>query len=277
MKVKNHFLEGVAVRRSPNIGNFITPIGVIMHYTAGYTAESAISTLCNPAAKVSAHLVIDTDGTITQLVPFNRAAWHAGPSKLGGRSGCNNFTIGFEFVNPGFFRLSKTGEVMDWEGKRAIPKATLDRYDLSLRAPNRKIGGGTFIWPAYTKAQITAGLEAFNAITDAYEISLLAGHEDIDTRGWKTDPGPAFPMGVFKDALHGGSDRSDGAKPATSRFLVNTPRLNVRAAPNSSGAILTTLAGGSEVVVLEDLGAWSHVEYAPGKRGYLSDQYLRKA
>lgn len=276
MKVKNHLLEGVRVVRSPNISGFMNPTGAIMHYTASYDAAGAIRTLTNPATKVSAHLVIDTDGTITQLVPFNRVAWHAGPSKLGGRTGCNNFTIGFEFVNPGFFRIAKDGTIMDWEGKRAVPKATLERFDLSLRASNRRVGGGTFVWPGYSKAQINAGLAALKAIKDAYGITLIAGHEDIDTRGWKTDPGPAFPMGEFKAVVHGNEDRADGMKPAKSRFLVNTPRLNVRAAPNGSGAILTTLVGGSEVVVIEDLGAWSHVEYAPGKRGYLADQYLKK-
>lgn len=276
MKIVNHLLEGVHVERSPNVSGLMTPTGVIMHYTAGFTADSAIKTLCNPAAKVSAHLVIDTDGTITQLVPFNRIAWHAGPSKLDGKPNCNGFTIGFEFVNPGYFRLGKDGTVMDWEGKRPVPKETLNKYDLSIRAPNKRIGGGNFIWPAYTKAQISAGKEAFAAICEAYDIRNIAGHEEIDTRGWKTDPGPAFPMGEFKSILHGASDRSDGFKPATSRFLVNTPKLNVRAAPNASGAVLTTLSGGSEVVVLEDLGAWSLVEYAPGKKGYLADQYLKK-
>jgi hypothetical protein len=28
--------------------------------------------------------------------------------------------------------------------------------------------------------------------------------------------------------------------------------------------------------LVKDLGAWSLVEYAPGKQGYVADQYLRK-
>lgn len=276
MKVVNHLLEGVRVVRSPNVSGLMDPTGAIMHYTAGYTAESAINTLTDPKAKVSAHLVIDWDGTITQLVPFNRIAWHAGPSILDGIKGCNNFTVGFEFVNPGYFRIAKDGTIMDWEGKRPIPQKTLDKYDLSIKAPNARIGGGNFIWPGYSKAQIDAGLAALKAIHEAYGLKHLGGHEEVDTRKWKTDPGPAFPMSLFKAVIHNRTDRSDGAKPVTSRFLVNTPKLNVRAAANSSGAVLTTLAGGSEVVVLQDLGAWSLVEYAPGKKGYLADQYLKK-
>jgi len=190
MKVVNHLLEGVEVVRSPNVSGFMTPTGAIMHYTAGYTADSAIKTLCNPAAKVSAHLVIDTDGTITQLVPFNRIAWHAGPSKLAGRSGCNNFTIGFEFVNPGYFRIGKDGKtIMDWEGKSAVPAARLALYDLSVRAANKKIGGGTFIWPGYTDAQIEAGLAALEAIKEA-----TASPSSPATKMWTPGSGRPTPV-----------------------------------------------------------------------------------
>jgi N-acetylmuramoyl-L-alanine amidase len=276
MKVQNHLLTGAAFTRSPNVGGMMTPTGVIMHYTAGYTAKSAVQTLISPAAKVSAHLVIDRDGTIDQLVPFNRVAWHAGPSVLDGISGCNNFTIGFEFVNPGYFRIASSGALLTPEGK-PVSVAVAREYDTSLRAANARIGGGTFVWPAYTNAQIEAGKAAFAAICAAYKITHLAGHEEIDTRKWKTDPGPAFPMGEFKTMLHGTEDRSDGGTRVATGFLVNTPKLNVRTAPNSSAPVITALTGGSEVAVIKDLGAWSLVEYAPGKQGYLSDQYLKKA
>jgi AmpD protein len=46
--------------------------------------------------KVSAHVVIDRMGTLTQYVPFNRRAWHAGRSSYCGRVGCNDFSIGIE-------------------------------------------------------------------------------------------------------------------------------------------------------------------------------------
>ncbi|MFZ0499088.1 MAG: 1,6-anhydro-N-acetylmuramyl-L-alanine amidase AmpD [Steroidobacteraceae bacterium] len=46
--------------------------------------------------RVSAHAVIRRDGSITQYVPFNMRAWHAGQSEYQGRSGCNDFSIGIE-------------------------------------------------------------------------------------------------------------------------------------------------------------------------------------
>lgn len=46
--------------------------------------------------RVSAHLLIDREGQITQYVPFTMRAWHAGQSNFKGRENCNDFSIGIE-------------------------------------------------------------------------------------------------------------------------------------------------------------------------------------
>jgi AmpD protein len=46
--------------------------------------------------KVSAHLLIDRLGQVTQFVPFHRRAWHAGVSEFEGRSACNDYSIVIE-------------------------------------------------------------------------------------------------------------------------------------------------------------------------------------
>jgi N-acetyl-anhydromuramoyl-L-alanine amidase len=46
--------------------------------------------------RVSAHLCIARDGTITQYVKFTDRAWHAGQSNYNGREACNDFSIGVE-------------------------------------------------------------------------------------------------------------------------------------------------------------------------------------
>ncbi|WNV03695.1 1,6-anhydro-N-acetylmuramyl-L-alanine amidase AmpD [Candidatus Methylospira mobilis] len=46
--------------------------------------------------RVSAHLLIRRDGSITQYVPFHKRAWHAGISCYKGRENCNDFSIGIE-------------------------------------------------------------------------------------------------------------------------------------------------------------------------------------
>ena len=46
--------------------------------------------------KVSAHLLVDRCGQITQFVSFDDRAWHAGVSSFKGRDNCNDFSIGIE-------------------------------------------------------------------------------------------------------------------------------------------------------------------------------------
>lgn len=46
--------------------------------------------------KVSAHLLIDRNGTVTQFVSFDHRAWHAGESSFDRAPACNDFSIGIE-------------------------------------------------------------------------------------------------------------------------------------------------------------------------------------
>ncbi len=46
--------------------------------------------------RVSTHVLVDRQGEITQYVPFDARAWHAGRSAFQGRTCCNDFSIGIE-------------------------------------------------------------------------------------------------------------------------------------------------------------------------------------
>lgn len=46
--------------------------------------------------EVSAHCLIQRDGTIIQYVSFNDKAWHAGVSSYKNRERCNDYSIGIE-------------------------------------------------------------------------------------------------------------------------------------------------------------------------------------
>lgn len=46
----------------------------------------------------SYHELILRDGTTYQLVPYEAVAYHAGKSELGGRAGCNDWTLGIALV-----------------------------------------------------------------------------------------------------------------------------------------------------------------------------------
>lgn len=74
---------------------------LLLHYTGMQSAEEAIARLRDPAAKVSAHYVIEEDGTIHRLVPEDRRAWHAGVSRWQRAENINARSIGIELVNPG--------------------------------------------------------------------------------------------------------------------------------------------------------------------------------
>jgi len=79
-----------------------TPIDMlVLHYTGMETGKAAIDRLCDPLAKVSAHYVIDEDGTLTQMVGEDCRAWHAGHAYWRGAHDINARSIGIELINPG--------------------------------------------------------------------------------------------------------------------------------------------------------------------------------
>lgn len=62
--------------------------------TLDVTSHSYFESLAG--LRVSSHLLIERDGGLTQFVPFNKRAWHAGESCYQGRHACNDFSIGIE-------------------------------------------------------------------------------------------------------------------------------------------------------------------------------------
>ncbi len=90
--------------RSPNFQS--RPDGavvdmLVIHYTGMQGAQAALDRLCDPAAEVSAHYLIDETGEVHILVDEENRAWHAGVSSWRGRSDVNSRSIGIELVNPG--------------------------------------------------------------------------------------------------------------------------------------------------------------------------------
>ena len=108
---------------------------VLLHYTGMRSATAALERLRDTAEKVSAHYVIDEDGTVYRLVREEHRAWHAGVASWAGATDINGRSIGIELVNPGH----------EW-GYRPFPEAqmlslvTLARAILSrYRIPARRI------------------------------------------------------------------------------------------------------------------------------------------
>jgi len=88
---------------------------LVMHYTGMTSGAEALERLIDPSAKVSAHYMIDEDGTIYSLVSEEMRAWHAGLSFWRGKTDINSRSIGIELVNPGHEF-----------GYRPFPKAQMD-------------------------------------------------------------------------------------------------------------------------------------------------------
>ena len=95
---------------------------LVLHYTGMQSAAAALDRLCDPAAKVSSHYVVEEDGAVWRLVPEERRAWHAGVSYWMGESGLNTVSIGIEIVNPGH----------EW-GYRAFPEAQMQAVEALCR------------------------------------------------------------------------------------------------------------------------------------------------
>ena len=152
-------------RPSPNFNERKAPPNmVVLHYTGMQTAQAAIDRLCDPEAKVSAHYVVDEDGTVTRLVPEERRAWHAGVGYWRGERDLNGASIGIEIVNPGH----------------------------------------EFGYRAFPAAQIDAVIGLLDGIRQRWEIAdwQIIGHSDL-APARKEDPGELFPWDVLAAHGHG--------------------------------------------------------------------------
>jgi N-acetylmuramoyl-L-alanine amidase len=136
---------------------------LVLHYTGMRTAAAAIERLCDPAAKVSAHYLVDEDGTVWSLVDEARRAWHAGVAFWRGATDINARSIGIELVNPGHefgyrgFPEAQMAATIDLAAaivaRHAIPaRNVVGHADV---APTRKMDPGElFDWPRLAAAGV---------------------------------------------------------------------------------------------------------------------------
>ena len=143
---------------SPNFNERKYPVSVlVLHYTAISTCEESLVRLCdatNEAGRVSAHYLVDRDGSIYNLVDESKRAWHAGVGSWAGMNAINDCSIGIEIVNAG----------LTADGKRE----------------------------PFPDAQIDAVIKLCKDIQSRYPIKYVLGHSDVAPQR-KQDPGEAFP------------------------------------------------------------------------------------
>ncbi|MGL4427008.1 MAG: N-acetylmuramoyl-L-alanine amidase [Alphaproteobacteria bacterium] len=141
---------------------------LVLHYTAENLLDS-LKTMTRDATsdRVSAHYVITeaetspvAGGTLIQVVPEAKRAWHAGVSNWQGSKGLNDTSISIELVNLG------VDKAKNW-----IPFDTDQMRTLGTLSQK---------------------------IVQSYNINptCVIGHEDI-APSRKQDPGPLFPWGLL--------------------------------------------------------------------------------
>lgn len=107
--------------------------------------------------EVSAHVLIERDGAVTQFVAFSDRAWHAGVSQFQGRENCNDYSIGIELE--GTDRWPYTDR--QYERLLAVTATLMQHYPAitperivghETIAPQRKTDpGSAFDWPYYRR------------------------------------------------------------------------------------------------------------------------------
>lgn len=283
MKIVNHRLvkdDGTPYpfRATPNQGGTLKPRWLVMHYTAGGSASESINWLANPDAKASAHIVIARDGSITQMVDFNRKAWHAGESTWKGVDGLNSHSIGIELDGFGFLGSAGPGK---WKFR------STSIADSEVVVATHKFGKPKGGWPRYPQKQLDVALELAALLVKTYKLEDVIGHDDISP-GRKQDPGPSFDMAGFRAAcMNGGVSAGDKPTPsdngdtnaATARFRVKTT-LNVRGGPGTSNPTVpgSPLAAGTFVRGGREQDGWRQVPAeGSGVSGWASAQFLEPA
>ena len=157
---------------SPNFG--ARPDGIVIdmlviHYTGMRTGATALKWLCDPAAEVSAHYLIEEDGRLFRLVDEAERAWHAGAGLWRGDSNINDRSIGIELVNPGHEYGYRPFPAAQMAALIGLARDILARHPLPAQnvvghsdvAPMRKQDPGElFDWRALAAAGIGAWPDA---------------------------------------------------------------------------------------------------------------------
>jgi AmpD protein len=116
IQVAKGWIAGARRVPSPNCDS--RPSGSVIHLVvlhsislprgkySGDAIERLFTNRLDPAAhasfadlaglRVSAHFLVRRDGGLTQFVPLERRAWHAGASRWRGRERCNDCSVGIE-------------------------------------------------------------------------------------------------------------------------------------------------------------------------------------
>ena len=192
MNITNHLIEGAAFEEANATGGEIKPSLLVLHDTAGaLTKGNVVKYFAGNSCTVSAHIVVERDGSFVQMAPFNVQANHAGRSSWNGRSNCNKYAIGIEIVSPGM--MERKGEKVCLIYRDKGKERVVGSYALSeCEEVNTPEHGHGFCLP-YTPEQIETVKHLARAICAEYGITDIVAHWQISPKR-KVDTSPLFPL-----------------------------------------------------------------------------------
>jgi N-acetylmuramoyl-L-alanine amidase len=177
---------------------------LVLHYTGMASGEAAIRRLCDPTSKVSAHYVVEEDGTVNGLVNEENRAWHAGVSSWRGHTNINQRSIGIEIVNPGHEFGYRSFPEKQMESVTLLCQNILSRHKIPARnvighsdiAPARKQDPGElFNWQRLAQSGIgvwpqkcAAGMDADYLAQYGYDLSNRASAITAFQRHFRPNP-----------------------------------------------------------------------------------------
>ncbi len=203
-------------RPSPNFGERKPVAGVdgirmlVLHYTGMETCAAALDHLCEPGSDVSAHILIDEDGTVHRLVADAYRAWHAGTAFWRGITDVNSASIGIELVNPGH----------------------------------------EYGYQPFPDSQVDALIDVASQLIEQYDIPAwgIVGHSDV-APGRKSDPGELFPWHRLAAAGIGGWPTSTEAGDSEDPWLdLQTIGYSVPGNAGPDGGVLHPETGETDVI-----------------------------
>mgnify|MGYP002265604169 CR=1 FL=1 len=136
------------------------------------------------------------------------------------------------------------------------------------------LGSGEWLWCKYSEEQLIALDELVAELLEKYpSIEYIVSHEEIDKRGWKTDPGPAFPMKRYRAML----DERTPVFEQKAYVVSSDDNLNVRVHPRMGTNIVAELEPGRQVHVTEFSGTWAGIKWwvnGEANTGWVYGKYI---
>lgn len=220
----------VIQKASPNQSsrNGYKPDMIVNHITAGETASSALNWFANPEVEVSAHFVIDKDGSIYECVPIECCAWANG--------------------------TSTTSKDARYYGKSSLTlvrnrKTNTNYYTISIEHVNA--GGGKLTEPQLTASiqlhkYIIAEVKRLYGVTIPVDREHIVGHSEV-TPQWKPNcPGKEFPYQTILNGIKG----NDSVVMSDTTCDIQIKRGSFYTAKFSGADVISVVAGTGGVVTI---------------------------